>query len=41
MEEVRRRLARHFVIERAFAPLRSARGRQGREWMVLARRTSA
>jgi hypothetical protein len=39
--EVRRLLAPHFVIERAFPPLRSARGRQGREWMVLARRTAA
>ena len=39
--EVRRLLARYFVIERAFAPLRSARGRQGREWMLLARRTAA
>ena len=37
--EVRRRLAPAFRIERAFPPLRSARGRQGREWMVLARRT--
>jgi SAM-dependent methyltransferase len=39
--EVRRLLTPHFVIERAFAPLRSARGRQGREWMVLARRSAA
>jgi len=38
MTEVRRRLAPAFRIERAFPPLRSARGRQGREWMVLARR---
>ena len=41
VSEVRRRLARHFVIERAFAPPRSPRGRQSREWMVLARRTAA
>jgi SAM-dependent methyltransferase len=41
VSEIRRRLARHFVVERAFAPLRSPRGRQGREWMVLARRTGA
>jgi len=39
--EVRRLFARTFTIERAFAPLRSARGRQGREWMVLARKTRA
>jgi len=39
--EVRRLLAPAFTIERAFAPLRSARGRQGREWMVLARKTHA
>ena len=39
--EVRRLLRPAFTIERAFAPLRSARGRQGREWMVLARRTGA
>jgi SAM-dependent methyltransferase len=39
--EVRRLLAPSFTIERAFAPLRSARGRQGREWMVLARKTRA
>jgi methyl halide transferase len=39
--EVRRLLAPIFTIERAFAPLRSARGRQGREWMVLARKTRA
>ena len=38
--EVQRRLpAAGFRIERAFVPLRSARWRQGREWMVLARRT--
>jgi SAM-dependent methyltransferase len=36
--ELRRRLAPAFRIERAFPPLRSARGRQGREWMVLAHR---
>ena len=41
MDEVRRRLRPAFRIERAFPPLRSARGRQGREWMVLARRTGA
>jgi SAM-dependent methyltransferase len=34
--EITRRLARHFRIARAFAPVRSARGRQGREWVVLA-----
>ena len=39
--EVRRVLRPAFRIERGFAPLRSARGRQGREWMVLARRTTA
>jgi methyl halide transferase len=39
--EVQRLLAPAFTIERAFAPLRSARGRQGREWMVLARKTGA
>jgi methyl halide transferase len=37
--EVRRVLRPAFRIERAFPPLRSPRGRQGREWMVLARRT--
>ena len=37
--EIRRVLMPAFRIERAFMPLRSARGRQGREWMVLARRT--
>jgi SAM-dependent methyltransferase len=37
--EVRRRLGPHFVLERAQPPLRSARGRQGREWLVYARRT--
>jgi SAM-dependent methyltransferase len=36
--EVRRLLAPAFRIERAFLPPRSVRGRQGREWMVLARR---
>ena len=40
-DEVRRLLAPAFRIERAFAPLRSARGRQSREWMILARRTGA
>ena len=39
--EVRRRLRRAFTIERAFAPIGSARGRQGREWVVFARRTGA
>ena len=39
--EVRRLLAPAFTIERAFVPLRSARGRQSREWMLLARRTGA
>ena len=39
--EVRRLLAPAFTIERAFDPLRSARGRQGREWVVLACRTGA
>jgi SAM-dependent methyltransferase len=34
--EITRRLVRHFRIARAFAPVRSARGRQGREWVVLA-----
>ena len=37
--EVRRRFAAPFRIERAEPPLRSARGRQGREWLVFARRT--
>ena len=36
--EVRRLLAPAFRIERAFAPPRSVRGRQGREWMVVAHR---
>ena len=35
-DEVRRRLTPFFRIEREFAPTRSARGRQGREWVVLA-----
>ncbi|HEV8585474.1 MAG TPA: methyltransferase domain-containing protein [Methylomirabilota bacterium] len=39
--EMRRVLAPWFRIERAAPPLRSPRGRQGREWMVLARRTGA
>jgi len=39
--EVRRLLTPAFTIERAFDPLRSARGRQGREWVVLACRTGA
>jgi SAM-dependent methyltransferase len=38
--EVRRRFGPRFHIERALPPLRSARGRQGREWLVYARRTS-
>jgi SAM-dependent methyltransferase len=41
MDEVRRVLRPAFRLERAFPPLRSVRGRQGREWMVLARRTGA
>jgi SAM-dependent methyltransferase len=36
--EVRRLLSPAFRIERAFPPLRSVRPRQGREWMVFARR---
>jgi SAM-dependent methyltransferase len=40
-EEVRRLLRPAFRIERDFAPLRSPRWRQGREWMVLARRIGA
>jgi hypothetical protein len=36
--EIRRLFSPTFRLERAFAPLRSARARQGREWMVLARR---
>ena len=39
MSEIRRVLAPAFRIERAFPPVRSVRPRQGREWMVLARRT--
>ena len=37
--EVRRRFGPRFRVERAQPPLRSARGRQGREWLVFARRT--
>ena len=37
--EVRRRFASAFRVERAQPPLRSARGRLGREWLVFARRT--
>jgi SAM-dependent methyltransferase len=37
--ELRRRFAPAFRFERAQPPLRSARGRQGREWLVFARRT--
>jgi SAM-dependent methyltransferase len=37
--EVRRRFAAPFRVARAEPPLRSARGRQGREWLVFARRT--
>jgi methyl halide transferase len=37
--EVRRRFAGSFRLERAQAPLRSVRARQGREWLVFARRT--
>ena len=37
--EIRRVLRAGFRIERAFAPPRSVRPRQSREWMVLARRT--
>jgi len=39
--EVRRLLGPMFTIARAFVPLRSVRGRQSREWMVLACRTGA
>jgi SAM-dependent methyltransferase len=39
--EVPRMLAPWFRIERAGPPLRSPRGRQGREWMVLAWRIGA
>src|SRR5215831_1247924 len=35
--EVQRRLRPRFRVERAQPPIRSARGRQGREWLVLAR----
>jgi hypothetical protein len=41
MDEVPRVLRPAFRIERGFAPPHSARGRQGREWMLLARRTGA
>jgi SAM-dependent methyltransferase len=37
--EVRRRFGPAFRLERAGPPLRSARGRLGREWLVFARRT--
>jgi SAM-dependent methyltransferase len=37
--ELRRRFAPAFRFERAQPPLRSAPGRQGREWLVFARRT--
>lgn len=37
--EVRRRFASAFRVERAQPPLRSARARLGREWLVFARRT--
>jgi methyl halide transferase len=37
--EVRRRFTPAFRLERAQPPLRSARGRLGREWLVFARRT--
>ena len=37
-EEIGQRLPPEFRVERAFAPLRSAPGRQGQEWMVYARR---
>lgn len=40
-EEVSRLLPPAFRVERGFAPPRSARGRLGREWMLLARRTGA
>jgi SAM-dependent methyltransferase len=36
--EIRRRLAPRFHIAREFAPARSPRARQGREWVVLAYR---
>ena len=41
VDGVCRALVPAFRVERAFAPTRSARGRQGREWMLLARRTGA
>ena len=41
VDGVRRALRPAFRIERGFAPPRSARGRLGREWMLLARRTAA
>jgi SAM-dependent methyltransferase len=37
--ELRRRFAPAFRFERAQPPLRSVRGRQGREWLVFARHT--
>ena len=37
LRKVQRRFGPRFRIERAGAPIRSARGRQGREWLVLAR----
>ncbi|MEX2147313.1 MAG: methyltransferase domain-containing protein [Candidatus Rokuibacteriota bacterium] len=39
--DVRRHFTPPFRIERAFPPLRSPRGRQSKEWMVLARKTAA
>ena len=36
--EIHRRLAPRFRIAREFAPVQSPRGRQGREWVVLAYR---
>jgi methyl halide transferase len=39
--DVRRHFTPPFRIERAFSPLRSPRGRQSKEWMVLARKTAA
>ena len=38
--DVRRCFVPPFRIERAEPPLRSPRGRQGREWLVLARKTA-
>ncbi len=38
--DVRRHFTPPFRIERAFRPLRSPRGRQSKEWMVLARKTA-